>query len=81
MPTSNDTEEEDFENTVGKGENAGNQHFLLFSQCFLPWNHHLSKILFVICIYFYLWTSRKQQLLEEELKLNGIFDQLQVLIY
>ena len=24
-----------FENTVGKGENAGNQHFLLFSQCFL----------------------------------------------
>ena len=24
-----------FENTVGKAENAGNQHFLLFSQCFL----------------------------------------------
>ena len=24
-----------FENIVGKGENAGNQHFLLFSQCFL----------------------------------------------
>ena len=23
------------ENTVGKGENAGKQHFLLFSQCFL----------------------------------------------
>ena len=22
------------ENIVGKGENAGNQHFLLFSQCF-----------------------------------------------
>ena len=22
------------ENTVGKGENAGNQHFLFFSQCF-----------------------------------------------
>ena len=22
------------ENTVGKGENAGNQHFLLFLQCF-----------------------------------------------
>ena len=21
---------------LGKGENAGNQHFLLFSQCFLP---------------------------------------------
>ena len=24
-----------FENIVGKGENAGDQHFLLFSQCFL----------------------------------------------
>ena len=24
------------ENIVGKGENAGNQHFLLFSPCFLP---------------------------------------------
>ena len=24
------------ENTVRKGENAGNQHFLLFPQCFLP---------------------------------------------
>ena len=23
-----------FENLVGKGENAGNQHFLLFPQCF-----------------------------------------------
>ena len=25
-----------FENIVGKGKNAGNQHFLLFPQCFLP---------------------------------------------
>ena len=25
-----------FENIVGKGENAGNQHFLLFPQCLLP---------------------------------------------
>ena len=23
-----------FENILGKGENAGNQHFLLFPQCF-----------------------------------------------
>ena len=28
-----------FENIVGRGENAGNQHFLLFPQCFL----HISK--------------------------------------
>ena len=25
-----------FENIVGKGENAGDQHFLLFPQCLLP---------------------------------------------
>ena len=25
------------ENIVGKGENADNQHFLLFTQCFLPY--------------------------------------------
>ena len=27
------TIEKPFENIVGKGENAGNQHFLLFPQC------------------------------------------------
>ena len=27
---------QDFENIVRKGENAGNQHFLLFQQCFQP---------------------------------------------
>ena len=26
-----------FEDIAGKGENAGNQHFLLFPQCFLPY--------------------------------------------
>ena len=29
-------EDASFENIVGKGENAGHQHFLLFPQCFLP---------------------------------------------
>ena len=28
--------ERSFENIMGKGENAGNQHFLLFPKCFLP---------------------------------------------
>ena len=42
-----------FENIVGKGENAGSQHFLLFSQQFLcsqgqKKNHHLSNITFVV---------------------------------
>ena len=35
IPTFNDPEEKAFENIVGKEENAGNQHFLLFPQCFL----------------------------------------------
>ena len=30
-----------FENIMGKGENAGNQHFLLFPQCFLSLETHL----------------------------------------
>ena len=29
-------EEKTFKNIVGKEENAGKQHFLLFPQCFLP---------------------------------------------
>ena len=35
-----------FEKIVGKGENAGNQHFLLFPQSFLPVrdkNHHFNN--------------------------------------
>ena len=31
-----------FENIVGKGENAGNQHFLLFPQYFLPFPKQIS---------------------------------------
>ena len=31
-----------FENMVRKGENAGNQHFLLFPQCFLPFPEQIS---------------------------------------
>ena len=37
------------ENIVGKGENAGNQHFLLFPQCFLPLIH---KTIFKISVMF-----------------------------
>ena len=41
-----------FENIVGKGENAGNQHFPLFQECFLPVPRQisiLSHIYFVVC--------------------------------
>ena len=32
----NDPDKIMFQNIVGNGENAGNQHFPLFPQCFLP---------------------------------------------
>ena len=32
-----------FENIVEKEENAGNQHFLLFPQCFLPSHKEISS--------------------------------------
>ena len=31
-----------FENIVGKGENAGNQHFLLVPRCFLPYQRDIA---------------------------------------
>ena len=36
VTTFNDSYKKLFENIVRKGENAGNQHFLLFPQCFQP---------------------------------------------
>ena len=49
-PTFNDPEKKEaFENIVGKGEKAGNQHFLLFPQCFLP---SQKQFLFLRCNYF-----------------------------
>ena len=35
IPTFNDPKEEGFGKHYGKGENAGNQHFLLFPSCFI----------------------------------------------
>ena len=46
--------EKAFENIVGKGENAGSQHFLLFPQCFLPFPKQIlifTQIHFVVCKY------------------------------
>ena len=52
-----------FENIAGKGENAGNQHFLLFTQCFL----HIPKkkkillvsYIYIVCRCFQFWTCLK----------------------
>ena len=42
-----------FENNVGNGENAGNQHFLLFLQCFLSFPKQISIFLshLFCCLY------------------------------
>ena len=42
------------ENIVGKGENAGNQHFLLFPQYFQPIQKWMGKFLSHI---FFFWSS------------------------
>ena len=42
IPTFKKLGKKPFENIVGKGENAGHQHFLLFSQCFLPFPKQIS---------------------------------------
>ena len=44
MPTFKDPKEKKpFENIVGNGENSGKQHFLIFSQCFLPFPEQTSN--------------------------------------
>ena len=47
------------ENTVGKGEIARNEQFLLFSQCFLSFFGELSasgiKFEIVVCKFFQFW--------------------------
>ena len=55
-------EKEYFENIAGKGENAGNQHFLLFPQCFLPIPERNSvfQLQLMCCLQILsIWTSRK----------------------
>ena len=50
--TFNDSEKEVIENIVGKGENAGNQHFLLSPNVFFYSQnkvYDLSQIYFVVC--------------------------------
>ena len=49
-----------FENIVGKGENAGNQHFLLFPKCFLLFPKQISVFqshLFCRLKMLSIWTS------------------------
>ena len=50
IPTFNDLEKETFENNAGKGENAGNQHFLLFPQCFLRFPNRFFNFLYTLIL-------------------------------
>ena len=62
VPTLYDPVKEAFRKMVRKGENAGNQHFLLFPQCFLPFTKQISYIhplLFCRMQMLSVWTSLK----------------------
>ena len=50
IPTFNDPNKGSFGNTVAERENAGNQHFLLFPQCFLLYQRKKSSLQhYLIC--------------------------------
>ena len=60
--TFNDQRDRAFENIVGKGENAGYQHFLLFQQCFLPFPNQIfifHSNIFCQLQMLSIWTSLK----------------------
>ena len=55
-----------FENIVGKEENAGNQHFLLFPQCFLQYQRQkaILNLKYALCLsfdilIFFVWQGVK----------------------
>ena len=60
--TFNDLKNKPFEIIAGEGENAGNQHFLLFPQCFLPIPRRIPvfKLNLICCLQMLsMWTSLK----------------------
>ena len=62
IPTLNDPKKKPFENIVVKGENAGNQHFRLFTQYFLPISKSVSDFklhLFCPLERLSIWSSLK----------------------
>ena len=69
-----------FENIVGKGENAGNQHFLLFPQCFIPFPKQVSSFSNLLCRLqmFGIWTSIKIFGLVKSLLVKKLSDQVTV---
>ena len=53
IPTFHDLKEKAFEKIAGKGENAGNQHFLLFPQYFQPCQGQKSILYLRIFFFFF----------------------------
>ena len=66
IPTFNYLWKRTLENTVGKGENAGNQHFLLFPQCFLLYQRAI-----VILATFNLLSANAFNFVSSEILLFG----------
>ena len=72
--TFDDPEKEVFWKNCGKGENAGDQHFLLFPQCYLPISKRISVFqLFLFCRLqmHSIWTSIKNLSFGKGLKESG----------
>ena len=68
ISTFQDLEKEAFENMVRKVENAGNQHFLLSSPCFLPFPKQISffqSYLFCHLQVISIWTNPKMSYYKE----------------
>ena len=51
-----------FENMMGKGENAGNQHFFLFPQCFLPFPKEFFSHVRIEPFFTFLFTTQSRLL-------------------
>ena len=67
-----------FENIVGKGENAGNQHFLLFPKCFLLYQRQKSLFeLHLFCRFLMLWIWSGPIFLSFGKELMHLYDALQ----
>ena len=61
-----------FENIVGKGENTGNQHFLIFPGCFLLFPSFSTSVTFILWSAKPLfWTGLKFCCVVKELKEIG----------
>ena len=69
---------------MGKGENAGKQHFLLFPQCFRSFSNQISIVwlyLFSCLQMFSIWTNLKLCCLVKELSIVLVISQRQLLLF